>query len=380
MMNAHPYINNLTALRGIAAVWVALFHLNAAILNIQLPHFAGMLIGNGYLMVDLFFIMSGFVIMYVYGEGFSRQITSPGLNQFYIARFARIYPLHLFTLVLLVADRWLFNDWSTVGDPAAIPVHILLLQSFGLQKVLTWNGPSWSISAEWYICMFFPWMALFYHQRRKTASLVFFVIITASYLFLLSRSGPIAITHPSRWLRYSMDIIAYGFLRGAGGFILGILIFGIYANDRARNVFSKDIVTYGMIVITLYCLYKNISDVLSILTFPGLVLSFAANKGSLYRVCSFRSIQFLGKISYSIYLMQLIVIHFFLAGLRSHASFTGFPFPGTFPMSFRVLYQAAFLLILTATATITYYGIEDPCRKYLRRMAKPSSPSTSSAK
>jgi peptidoglycan/LPS O-acetylase OafA/YrhL len=378
MTNTHPYLNNLTALRGIAALWIVLFHLNGATDNVQLPHLT-MLIGNGYLMVDLFFIMSGFIIMYVYGDGFSRQITKPGLNQFIIARFARIYPLHLFTLVLLVADRWLSNDWSTLSDPATIPIHILLLQSFGLQKALTWNGPSWSISAEWWVCMLFPLMALFFHQKPRMANLVFFIIMAASYLFLLSRSGPIDITHPQRWLRYSMDIsIDYGFLRGVGGFILGILIFGVYANGRARNFFSTDIVAYGMIVITLFCLHKDISDLLSVITFAGLVLSFAANKGSLHRLCSFRPLQFLGKISYSIYLMQSIVLHFFLIGLRSHAFGSGFPFPDT--LFFRFLYQVGFLLILTGVATITYFGVENPCRNFIHRMAKPSSPSTSSAK
>ncbi len=391
MTNTHPYLNNLTALRGIAALWVTLFHLNNAIYNIQLPYLSE-LFGNGYLMVDLFFIMSGFIIMYVYGDGFSHRVTKPGLTKFIIARFARIYPLHFFTLALLITSRALSNDWSSLSDPAAIPAHLLLLQSLGLQKALTWNGPSWSISAEWYICMLFPWMALFVYQKPKMALVILFVAMAASYLFLLSLSGPIDLTNPSRWLRYSMDIsIDYGFLRGVGGFIMGILICGVYTNGRARNFFSTDIVSYSMTAITLFCLYKSISDLLCIIAFAGLVLSFASNKSSLHRLCSFRPLQFLGKISYSVYLMQSIVVHFFLIGLRSWApgigyDFSGSPFPGTvfsfpehFPLFYRSLYLLGFLLIITGVATLTYFGIENPCRSLIHRMAKPSSPSTSSA-
>lgn len=379
MNNTAPYLSNLTALRGIAALWVTLYHFDLAMDNIGLPYFVH-LVRRGYLMVDLFFIMSGFIIMYVYGEGFRHAAKNPLLWRYVTARFARLYPLHLFTLILLIAARWASGDWRELGGPATIPAHVLLLQSFGLQKELTWNGPSWSLSAEWYLSMLFPWMALFYHKNRKTALLALLLIMTASYLFLLSRSGPITITNPSQWLRYTMDItINYGFLRGIGGFVLGILVYGFYSNRRARRFFSRNIVTGFAILITLICLYKNLGDVLSVLIFSALVLAFAANKSILHTVCSFKPLQFLGKISYSIYLIQIIVIHYFLIGLRSTAAITGFPFPETFPLFDRFLYQAGFLLLLTGCATITYYGVEKPCRNFLYRMAKPSSPSIASA-
>jgi len=142
MIKHHAYLHNLTPLRGLAALWVVVFHFKGSILLFShVPWTRAM--DKGYMMVDLFFIMSGFIIRHVYAESFRQQMSMHDTRKFFIARIARIYPLHLFTLFLLVAIVWWQDDWNIVNDPAAIPTNMLMLHSFGIHKIYTWNRHSW---------------------------------------------------------------------------------------------------------------------------------------------------------------------------------------------------------------------------------------------
>ncbi len=102
--NAHGvYIHGLDALRGIAALLVVLFHFDRwALPNLHLGPFDA-LIANGYIWVDFFFILSGFVMTHVYRSGFvNGKLGAAGYREFLGARLARIYPLHFMTLMILV--------------------------------------------------------------------------------------------------------------------------------------------------------------------------------------------------------------------------------------------------------------------------------------
>ena len=87
-----------------------------------------------YMMVDLFFIMSGFIILHVYKDDFANRISWHAVRKYIVARFARIYPLHFFAMLLLVAGVILFSPAGTypnaIENPAAIPTGFLLLHSY----------------------------------------------------------------------------------------------------------------------------------------------------------------------------------------------------------------------------------------------------------
>ncbi len=115
------YLPNLTPLRGIAALLTVIFHVD---LYIGMGG-GGLLRTNDslfitklYLMVDFFFVLSGFVMCHVYGKWFSHSVDSFSFKKFTIARFARVYPLHFFTLLYLVALRlWFVIAGGTDNDP-----------------------------------------------------------------------------------------------------------------------------------------------------------------------------------------------------------------------------------------------------------------------
>src|SRR5690348_10816730 len=93
---------SLTPLRGIAALWVVLFHFCWRFPAIHPDRYTGA-VYKGYLAVDLFFILSGFVITHVYKESFALRVTAQRYRDFLKARVARIYPLHIAVLLLFVA-------------------------------------------------------------------------------------------------------------------------------------------------------------------------------------------------------------------------------------------------------------------------------------
>ena len=169
----HSAVNlpNLTPLRGFAALLVVYFHFNEIAVQFVKPE-QTMFLRKCYLMVDLFFIMSGFIMLHVYGESFSKSLSGKNFGAFMKARFARLYPLHLFTLLAAIILFYVSTApvdaiSARVFNPMAIPTNLLLLHSCGFHDIFTWNVPSWSISAEWWAYMVFPFLALLLSKNKR---------------------------------------------------------------------------------------------------------------------------------------------------------------------------------------------------------------------
>src|SRR5579862_6600339 len=141
----------LDSLRGVCALMVALMHVNS------LNHISqATIVQQSWLFVDFFFVLSGFVIAFTYLD---RIESRAALIEFAIRRFGRVWPLHAGILLLFVMSECLKLGLSQVGGlpthvPAfggartldAIGANLILVHALGLYHVLTWNGPSWSIS------------------------------------------------------------------------------------------------------------------------------------------------------------------------------------------------------------------------------------------
>lgn len=166
-MTARHELRALTGMRGIAAWLVVLYHIRLSVAG--LPHSVVAVLAKGYLAVDFFFLLSGFVIWLSWGERLRRGGIGavPG---FLWRRLARIWPLHLFMLGCAVALALLLlalGKHDAVHQPFAdLPLHILLLQNWGFTDHLAWNDPSWSISTEWAAYLLFPLLALSLDWRR----------------------------------------------------------------------------------------------------------------------------------------------------------------------------------------------------------------------
>jgi peptidoglycan/LPS O-acetylase OafA/YrhL len=363
------YLSNLTPLRGAAALLVAIFHFEMAIARF-VPARTTMFFEKSYLMVDLFFVLSGFIMLHVYGSRFSQGLTKKNIRHFFVARFARTYPLHIFTLLLLVVIVRYLTNWGNPPIPLEQPRDILpnvfLLQSFGVCHIYNWNIPSWSISAEWGAYLLFPLLALWIGRSRKMASVLLTIGVLVAWgciMYVLPRVNPLnhAIPVPHN-LNTTFD---YGYLRGIAGFTAGMLIYQLYRLPVIESLFGNDKASALILLLIFTVMHFDINDALVVILFAALVLNFAVNNKGLHRLCNHRILQYLGDISYSIYLMQIFLQEPFSHGWRL-PGVTG-AVRGKFNIDFGpgLLYCMVYLLLLVALASITYYLVERPCRRYI---------------
>ena len=367
MQPSNQYLSNLTPLRGIAALWVFVYHFEGVLVHF-IPPGSTQLVAKGYLMVDLFFIMSGFIMCHVYQRSFEAGLTARNFKRFIVARFARVYPLHLFVLIILIVwVAWIgVRGFNMIYDPAAIPTNLLLIHSFGIHKVFTWNVPSWSISAEWWAYMVFPFLVFSLYRKTKPVAslLLFFVFISyIALMFWLPRKDPF---NPAAIVSHNLDItFDYGFLRGLAGFVTGMLLYKMYDMGLFRKIFQKDWMALLVALTTLFFLHVGINDGFYMILFVLVIYTFACNNEMLYKICNNRLAQYLGKISYSIYLANILILFPYLAGFIKLPGVQYTNAGATTGFLVGVGYCLLNMFILIGLSSLTYYGVEKPCRKYI---------------
>ena len=216
----------LTGARGIAAWFVVLFHIRLSIA--RLPPFAAHLFAKGYLAVDFFFLLSGFVIWLSWGERLHADRWA-AIGPFLRKRIARIWPLHA---VMLAATVTLALLLAATGrtDPAEfpfadLPLHVLLLQDWGFTDRLAWNVPSWSISAELGAYLVFPLVAIAVDWRQLSTA----ALLALAGILILSLCVAIG-TSPS----LSFDITHFGLVRCLCEFMTGTIVCALWRRGDGR--------------------------------------------------------------------------------------------------------------------------------------------------
>ena len=204
-----PHYLPLDSVRGIAALSVVIHHvvISRTVIAafpqkawIDVPFFH-----NAWLFVDLFFVLSGMVISLNYATSDFRDFS---LREFVLRRLARIYPLHIVTLLAMLMLRFARLGLVAIGILAVAPVqtevntgysfflNVLLLHSMGFLDHLSWNGPSWSISTEFYTYLLFGVLLLWaqYFGSRRLFYVASVVLVIGSALLIVVAS------ESSRWI------------------------------------------------------------------------------------------------------------------------------------------------------------------------------------
>ncbi|WP_370112539.1 acyltransferase family protein [Bradyrhizobium sp. USDA 329] len=233
------HVQPLDSIRGIAATSVVIHHLLLMPTFLAaFPHNAWIncsFFRSAWLLVDLFFVLSGMVMALSYIEN---DFTRFSLREFMIRRLARVYPLHIVMLLANLVFRLLRIGLVMAGVVVAAPtvfevnnaysfsLNVLLLHSMGFIDYLSWNAPSWSISVEFYTYFVFGLIVLF---ALRMGSLSWFYVLSG--LLAVGSLVFIIFVLEKRSLELQTD---FGLLRCFVGFFLGVLMVKIVDRLRAK--------------------------------------------------------------------------------------------------------------------------------------------------
>ncbi|PZO90006.1 MAG: acyltransferase [Sphingomonas sanxanigenens] len=283
----------LTAIRGFAAFYVMFFHIRDSIDGLSRP--MHLFLGRGYLAVDLFFVLSGFVIWLNYAARL-RAAGPAGVPAYLWRRWARIWPLHVALLAGAAAMALLFALTGR-ADPvrypfAELPLHVLLLQNWGFTPALTWNIPAWSISTEWAAYLAFPLLVAIDWRRLPT------IVLAVAFALLLAI---LAYAYAPQGVLY-LDVARYGLVRCLVEFALGTIVCALWRRStRATGAIGGAVMLAAAPLLWLGGVPETIAAPLG---FAGLVLFLACRPGLLGRS---GPLIWLGEVSYSIYLSHVLI-------------------------------------------------------------------------
>jgi peptidoglycan/LPS O-acetylase OafA/YrhL len=367
-------IKALSGLRIIAAVWVVLFHFRP-LLEQSAPGFRSALapvLNCGAQGVDLFFILSGFVLTWNYLDRMGDSWSMRGTLHFLWLRLARVWPVYLVTLHL--AALWILftlyvgHEPSPVADTlnAVSYVRQVLLMQLWFQPFFdgtSWDGPAWSISAEWLAYLLFGVLVLvvFRVARATRVRGLLWLAFAASLppTLLLLATGQFYT--PWSWLpRIVMQFIA--------GALACAAVRKLQLSDRARH--GAGYLSVGLLVAIVGILYLlgahpiakiyDSSGFVDVLFVP-LVVTLAVGFGTLPKLLSTRVMVYCGHISFSLYMVHELV---HTAWNWTVAQFEIILVPGWIAK----LAVAGVLAIAVVGAVLLYHFVEEPARLWMRRM------------
>jgi peptidoglycan/LPS O-acetylase OafA/YrhL len=368
-------IKALTGLRIVAAVWVVLFHFRPMVSDVSpdLRENLSPVLNCGAQGVDLFFILSGFVLTWNYLERMGRSWSRRETVHFLWLRLARVWPVYLVTLHL--AALWIIFTLH-VGHVPSPDVAKLTAISYVRQVLLvqlwfepffdgtSWDGPAWSISAEWLAYLLFGVLVLVIFRmklatRARTLMVLAFVAQLPPMVLLLT-SG--FFYTPWSWLPRIVTQFTAGALACAA-------VRRLELSDRARRAMGYvSLLVIVAMVGSIYLLdtypihgVLDSGGVVDVLFVP-LVITLAIGVGSLPRLLSTRVLVYGGQISFCLYMVHELV----------HTSWTWAvmefqltPWQSDSPWKWNIFGLLAFAV---AFSSLMYHFVEEPARRWMRRM------------
>ncbi len=350
--NAPPRYCALDTYRFLAASGVVFYHFE--------NHFRPLLanptntLERFSLFVDFFFVLSGFVIMHTYG---ARIATWRDYATFLRKRLARIYPLHLATLIIfcligvgVVALNISVRDRSFF-DPSLLPANLLLVQAWGVTNHAGLNIPSWSISAEWFLYLLFPAFALYVRRGGAWPTLSLAAGLAISIELVRSWLG----------MRPGDDAtFDFGNLRAVAPFLAGMAVCVIVS--RANAVRVSWITAHATALAVLALMLAGAPPLLVIACFPLLVALLALAERDVPRShFTSRAGVILGDASFAIYMIHTL----FQVAAVIVARKLGL----TSALALIALSLSTYAVIVLA-GIASFRWFEDPLR---RRLSQPSS-------
>lgn len=307
---SRPHFGALESLRGIAALCVVFYHID------WINSLTGMnFFRNSYLMVDFFFVLSGFVIYHSYG---SRIVSMESAGRFVFLRLGRLYPLHLATLLVFLGieiSKYIADvRYGLVANTPAFSVNngnsffenLLMVHAWNLQDRPTWNGPSWSISAEFFAYLSFLPVMLLFRGRRIAMSVFSLLLSLLCFTYLYRKVGHLDV--------FAQDSV----IRCIAGFYLGICVYQartvyflyLSGSDRSSGINLMSIAAFTGIAVLMSVASEHKMQFMQPVLFSLVVfsVSLVPPDYGINVLLNRKPLRWLGMVSYSVYMVHQIVL------------------------------------------------------------------------
>lgn len=349
-------LHELDSLRALAAIGVVGWHYTNHFGASPAPVIMAPFYRHGVLLVDFFFVLSGFVLARVYWNDRRSATFATNVRD----RIARMYPLHHTMLCVVAVMQWILVDRLAsppfvylFNDAYDFALNLALLNRTGLERGFSFNGPSWSISTEFVVnILFLAAIAL----PRSTARATLIALFAVSLAVVLG-NGLISDTLT---LGISNDVF-----RTIVGFICGAALYSVQARWLSRidvkSSFADGLAIAAGFVFLYYSALAELGDLrdlaIVLTCFPALIIG-AIHGGRVKRLLTLRPLIYLGSISYSIYLVHFplqLAVH-----LASVMLVIQMPYDSP-------AFLAGFVVATIGLAATTYRLIEAPGKNLLRK-------------
>ena len=317
----------------------------------------GDFLGLGYISVSFFFVLSGYILAQVY----LAKRESYSWRQFWVARFARVYPLFVITL-LFDTPHWILSGIRRIGVHAALAstatilgANLLLLQAW-IVRLRGIDNPNWSLSVEAFFYLLFPALSAALVRIRSIL-----IVWLSAGLYLL---GMLLVAGASKWglgvesIKFSPVLHLHEFIEGICAAVITIRLTTLQRAAYARN--SLPLLIGSLVAFALFILFSPrlvqlhlfIHDGLLSPLFIAVILSLSFGSTPIHRLLSGRMIVLLGEASYGLYLIHIPLWHL-MKGFAWGHSLAAYP---------------VYLVLAIGLSAASFLYVERPCRRFILRI------------
>jgi peptidoglycan/LPS O-acetylase OafA/YrhL len=390
LSDPNRHLKTLTGLRAVAAAWVVLFHASL-LFAVLIPPLAKTLplTGMGFLGVDLFFALSGFVLCHRYLDSLGVAFDRHKVKDFLALRIARLYPVHLFVIVVFVLYIGFVTQfgtsqrWDAKSPWPLLPQHLVLIHAWFNQQ-LGWNGPAWSVSLEWFAYLCFPFLALLLFRVARSKHFVIYSVLIFVVAYTPLTLDIIGVWNfPPNTFSSSPSnpgLISLSMVRLVGAFTGGCIAFvlarawqrRVVAGRRPSAVLSGTFCAVLLLVVIVFT-RSGESEITqrTWIVSPLLValVGLVGLGGSFFQWLTRPTLIKLGLSSYSLYMTHWFVFSVFgvLPGIDVGETLADRFEIAQQPLGARVLFCLAALAACYLVAQLCWRFIEEPSRRGLRR-------------
>lgn len=358
-------LEQLTFTRYIAALSVVFFHYGNQVFPANLP-FVHPILTAGPIAVSYFYVLSGFIMAIAY---YRQESNKPfPRNRYWLARIARIYPIYLLALLLMIAAQRQGNG----SDPIAVLLNLTMTQAWIPGYPLTLNAPGWSLSVETFFYLMFPLLILTakHHHLKKLAifSIIFWALTQLLHIILLNTASYQPFSHLH-------DLIYYNPIMHLNTFMMGFIA-GVWMLDGRLQALNVPAINVPGLLLTLLVILILLVIRTPIINHTGINIDYtngmiaplflifivllSLNTSGLSQWMRHKWMILLGEASFSMYILQRP-----LHGI--YEKITSRWIDSNSELSFYL-----FVCVLTGVAILSFLFIESPSRHFINAFGSSS--------